>query len=393
MMASSFASLGVPHAAMFEAIAAAAVRGISRFNARDLESVVFAFATAGVAAPELFAAVAAQALPKLRDFNSLDLANLSWAFVKAGKGLASDSLLQAVAPRAVVLLDQGSFPSQALANLAWAFKFAQVESQQVLQRLSKEVVRKMDRHEVHHVVALLALDLPCAEALGQHLGKVLFHFLCAMPQKREGWWNDDFENVVVGLKADHLGRLGTRFVLAKLGASSSPPLGFLRRARKEIERHFERHPALLKELIRSGSATEGRAAAFLEYEICETRHGRLPKLQGCLLRENAAPIGRKDEPRCLRPVRSLKVGSHIDRGLRGEFLVLEELCCKLLALEASHLEGTVRLYATGFPCLSCLSAVAQFRQGWGCGRLDRVQASTCTQLHDASLRFGGAIAS
>lgn len=264
MMAATFAiaeeaELEASHQQLFRALAAEALRQLPGFGPRDLESIVHSFAKAGMQAPDLFTAVAESALARMGEFNSLDLANIAWAFSKAGH--VHEPLFQAVARQALPLIGEGSFPSQALCGLATAFVGRRGDAgAQLLAAVSREVERKLERQDTEHVVAMLELGLPCVDALAARLGRLIFHMLRSFPRTREGWWSDDYEQVIVGLKADHFGGPGTRLALAKLGVSEAPG-------------HFSKQAA--------EEARSARGAALLDYDLVGA-HGQ--PLQGTLLR-------------------------------------------------------------------------------------------------------------
>jgi len=130
--------------------------------------------------------------------------------------------MEKVISKSIRLIDEGSFPSQALASLAWAFRTMKVDNQHLFNSVSKEVTLKFSRQDVQHCVTMLPLGLACANELGRHVGKVIYHLLHAMPQSLDDWWSDRYEQIVVGLKIDHFGFEGTRFLNSKLGIHEAP---------------------------------------------------------------------------------------------------------------------------------------------------------------------------
>ncbi|KAJ1453336.1 hypothetical protein M885DRAFT_619082, partial [Pelagophyceae sp. CCMP2097] len=81
--------------ALFEAVAAEALKKMATFDPQNLANTVWAYATAGVAAPALFEAVAVESSKKIATFNPQDLANTVWAYATAG--VAAPALFEAVA--------------------------------------------------------------------------------------------------------------------------------------------------------------------------------------------------------------------------------------------------------------------------------------------------------
>eukprot|EP00811_Abedinium_folium_P000838 NODE_1076_length_2618_cov_14.034123.p1 GENE.NODE_1076_length_2618_cov_14.034123~~NODE_1076_length_2618_cov_14.034123.p1 ORF type:complete len:800 (-),score=267.95 NODE_1076_length_2618_cov_14.034123:217-2358(-) len=349
MAAAAFAALGLRDATVFDAIAASAVQRIEIFSPRDLENIAFSYASLALDHAPLFAAVAAKSHAKLPQFTSLDLAAIAWSFGAVGR--LEEPLMNTVAARAVAVIVEGSFPSLALANITWGFRALGIEHEALFRAVSDEVVRKIDRLDLKDVVTLLDAALPCQETLARRVGAVAYHLLCAMPSTPEGWRSEAYRRLVVGLKTEHLGEAGMRHLFVKLGIGEAPAAFCARAA------------AALPDLCSS------RGAAFVEYEL----GGRA----GTLLREDAEAAAAP--ARWLCAVGPLRGGSHMDRALRAEFLVLEELCA--LALDdgggttGARIAGHVRLFATSRPCLSCVGAMAQFRQLLPSARLEVASVS------------------
>ncbi|CAE7544785.1 tbrg4, partial [Symbiodinium sp. CCMP2456] len=178
MLTSSFASMRVRHEVLFEAVRCAAETRLDSFQARDLESLAVAFATAQIRADSLFEAIVRRSRTMLADFNSLDLANLALALrTKASwedPDTATADLLSDIARHAIPQLRAGNAPSQALVDFAWSFRALPLANlQDFWTAWSSEVLRKMSRHDLRHLVALEALSpAPTRAAVGQQLGRV-----------------------------------------------------------------------------------------------------------------------------------------------------------------------------------------------------------------------------
>jgi len=364
MTASAFATLSVPHRQLFETIANAVVQMIDSTGPRDLENIVWSFASLRIDAPELFKAVAVQALKTLKHFTSLDLATMTWAFASVGH--LHEQLLHAVASRAIPVIAEGSFPSQALAMIAWGFRTLGIDDESLFNAVASEVIRKLERQDLEHLVMLVDVGLPCRDMLARRLGVVIYHITRAFPTTPEGWRSDAYRTLISGIKVDHFGEAGTPFFLAKLGIDQAPP-DFCIQASHALEDHFLRSSRPLKELIRAGVAVH-RSGALAEYTI-NTSSGSRAQLSGTLVRESEAPTrSSAGKSRWLHAAGQLHVGSHVDRAFRGEHLVLEELCDLVLGNgragggSASHVSGRVRLFSATYPCISCIGAMAQFRQ-------------------------------
>eukprot|EP00962_Isochrysis_galbana_P001836 scaffold473_cov104-Isochrysis_galbana.AAC.8 len=97
---------------LWRVLAAASLRGLSKFDPQGLANTAWAFATAGHATPALLDAIAAEAAPRVGEFTEQGLGNTAWAFATAGH--AAPALLDAIAAEAAPRV--GEFKPQALAN-------------------------------------------------------------------------------------------------------------------------------------------------------------------------------------------------------------------------------------------------------------------------------------
>eukprot|EP00450_Noctiluca_scintillans_P016518 CAMPEP_0194531678 /NCGR_PEP_ID=MMETSP0253-20130528/69034_1 /TAXON_ID=2966 /ORGANISM="Noctiluca scintillans" /LENGTH=334 /DNA_ID=CAMNT_0039377047 /DNA_START=104 /DNA_END=1105 /DNA_ORIENTATION=+ len=319
----AFATLSIAHAPLWDAIRVETARGSADFAPRDLETMVLSFATMRIDAPDLFNSVAQQAVMKMNKFTSLDVATMAYAFALVGR--RDEVLMDKLAIRALTLIKGGSFPSQALSSISWGFDTLSFHHHELFQAIAKEILRprpqcggtQLDRLDLEHLVVLVDCDLPCREQLLEHLGAVLFHFIRFLPQSPDGWRSEECWTLVKGLRVDNFGKVGTAYVLFKLGIGEAN-VNFLERAREGFLDLVQRSRRSFTELVRAGTAVN-RDGALLEYEV------KVPgksTLRGTIVKEHgtkAFSMGRFQS--C-----SLSTGSHADRSWRGEVLVLEEFC-------------------------------------------------------------------
>lgn len=321
----------VRHEVLFEAAQCAAHKRLDNFEARDLESLAVAFATAQIRADSLFEAIARRSRTMLADFNSLDLANLALALRKAS--WEDPDLLSDIARHAIPQLRAGNAPSQALVDFAWSFRALPLANlQDFWTAWSNEVLRKMSRHDLRHLVALEALSpSPTRAAVGQQLGRVLYRLLRVLPRNPTDWFGEDYSNLLRGLRVADLGAAATTFFLSQLGLVAT----------------FEGEAD-------DDEGTEGGECCS-KASLLYTLHGQ-PEMRIC--KEESAKLSSLQSS-WLSPVRHLRAGPVVDRTRCCLFQVLEDF-----APVAGNPEAATRLRITaeGTPCVSCVGALAQLRQ-------------------------------
>ncbi|CAK9061282.1 unnamed protein product [Durusdinium trenchii] len=312
MMASTYASLKLSFPSVFQATQAAALKRLETFQARDLQALALGLVE-GESVDIPVEALARRSLALFPELNSLDVGNLSRAFVMLRyQDLASNShaLLDALEEQALVLLNEGSVPSQALADFAYSFPG------RLQATLAQEVQRKLVRHDLRHLVALEEwINDDCKEVLQERLGCVIYHILQVLPTTPDGWRSEDYQQLILGLKVTDFGEAATTFLLSKCG-------------------------------IRA------RLISNVGMRACPS-HARLSGMLS-LVRE-----GQQMDPffSNLQPVRQLRIGPLLDRASCCVFQIMEAA----LALLPND-TGRLCLALHGTPCVSCVGALIQFKQ-------------------------------
>lgn len=215
---------------------------------------------------------------------------------------------------------------------------------------------------------LVDFDLECRGEISECLSKVAKEIWAAFPSSIEAWWEcdsfTDFSMYLRGLAADNLGSSGSRFLLKLMGAAETPA-NFCERAlqcieRFDQERDWREDPGCVRF---GGPALHKRVFSYAEYRFGGVTEGG-SFMEGAILQENSAPSERLvSRPRWFRAI-DLPVNFVVDRTMCTEFLLLSELV-GLLAQEGltpeklKILSGMLRLYATGPPCVSCISVLRQ----------------------------------
>ncbi|CAE7418429.1 unnamed protein product [Symbiodinium sp. CCMP2592] len=331
------------------------------YIARDLESLAVAFATAQIRADSLYEAIARRSRTMLTDFNSLDLANMAVALRKAS--WEDPDLMCDIARHAIPQLRAGNAPSQALVDFAWSFRALPVANlQDFWTAWSSEVLRKMSRHDLRHLVALEALSpAPTRATVGQQLGRVLYRLLRVLPQTPSDWFGEDYSNLLRGLRIADLGAAATTFFLSQLGLAVT----FQATSTLILRALFAGRVNLVIALFSTTEPKAANAAAKLRFcHSADSREAGVPgySLHGqperVICKEEAAKLSRLQST-WLSPVRHLRAGPVVDRTQCCLFQVLEDL-----APVAANLKDAprLRIVGDGTPCVSCVGALAQLRQ-------------------------------
>merc|ERR1711871_740613 len=166
-----------------------------------------------------------------------------------------------------------------------------------------------------------------------------------------------FSQYLRSLGADNLGSSGSLFLLDLMGASEAPS-NFCERALHHIslfsqEKDWREDEGCLRF---GGPALHKRVFCYAEYRLrCSPVDSDF--LEGAILQENSAPSEQTTSaPQWFRAVQ-LPVNYIVDRTMCTEFLLLREWSGVLVKAgvalcDLKVLQGDLRLYATGPPCVS-----------------------------------------
>eukprot|EP00928_Gymnodinium_smaydae_P027416 TRINITY_DN21211_c0_g1_i2.p1 TRINITY_DN21211_c0_g1~~TRINITY_DN21211_c0_g1_i2.p1 ORF type:complete len:511 (-),score=131.76 TRINITY_DN21211_c0_g1_i2:477-2009(-) len=369
----AIAKLGFRNGELMEAIAQEAQRDTSRFNPHDLSGIAWAYATLScVDHKPLLHALCQASMGLLREFNSQDLANTAWSF--ATLSFTGSGVLDSPTGSEEVVNKIGEFAPQGLATTAWAYTSMGIDNPKLLEAISSEVMRKLHEIEPQSLGILADARLPCSAAVDAALLPVVLRFIEELPTSIAAWEGDgEFPRFLAELRVDNFGAKGARRVFEHMGLAAADE-AFARRAMAEVRAVVdEKNGGTIASDAMAGVAlVHRRVFAFAEYELFPpVPVGSAvppPLLRGSLVREN----GRRERalPRAsgsmLRAV-SLPISGLVDRSLCGEFQLLSALLddAKAAADAAgqplARLRGTVRLFVSTAPCVSCIGALRQCR--------------------------------
>lgn len=276
-----------------------------------------------------------------------------------------ETLMSAIAAAAIRQI--ADFPAQALSHLAWAYTTLRCLAADLREALSLKAQDLLEELELQQIAVLLDANLSCRDLLGRRLGGMLWRFMEVIPKTPEQWSNEAYWVYLQKLQVDNFGRHGCFFVLERLGIHKAAQ-SFAKRADQEVRRYIRGSNEALKDLTHQ-DVMHKRVCSFAAYEL------HLPggaRREGAMIRENgfwSASTLRGGKCRWLRAAQNLKVGALVDRTLCSEFQTLEELCDMIeeaggtdLATIRTQIQGSLRLFISTIPCVSCIGALSQFSQ-------------------------------
>lgn len=204
----------------------------------------------------------------------------------------------------------------------------------------------------------------------QQLSTTVDSIFSKFPTSADAWQvaaaTDDFPRFLRGLGADNLGSAGSRMLLHRMGIDAAEP-AFCKRALYYIDQYCLEEKKARDDPDRfkfGGPILHKRVFAYCEYRLARVAAGRSPT-EGAIFQENSARRARMGEaPRWISPIQ-LPINEIVDRSMCTEFLLLTEFFLILRQKGVMPGMGTdavaieLRLYASGPPCVSCLSVIRQ----------------------------------
>merc|ERR1740121_1492589 len=278
---------------------------------------------------------------------------------KNSEGLGSQS--------AEVLAKITEFAPQGLATTAWAYSSMGIRDSKLLDAISAEVLRKLTEIEPHSLGILADANLACREDVERTLRPLAEGFARQLPPSLSPEAVAALLRFVNDLRVDNFGAWGTRYIFSEM-KFDAPSNDFYKRAKEAIleSTGMKEEDGQGKEAANalSGSAlVHRRAFSFGEYHI-EMMSGGVPKLlSGSLAKENGRRDGSTDRAAAttwLKPISS-PISGLVDRSLCSEFQLLSSVLAMIRQSPGFAVrEGSVRLFVSTAPCVSCIWALWQF---------------------------------
>lgn len=360
-MAWALAKLFYKNHQLMDSIAAAAIRNINDFNSQDLANTAWAFACLGLLHAPLLDAISAAAIRTISDFAPQCLSNIAWAW--AGLLVANPPLLAATASAAIRKITH--FHTLGLSNTASAFDQLTVRHVPLFDAISAEALSNISELSLQELSTLVDVGLRDRRHLEMRLGRILFVFLERMPSGGGGGGSTKaYMQFLKELQVDSFGLQGSRFLLARRDIGQ-PPVEFKHRAWRRVEEYSSVSDS--GKFFGNTVEVHKKAFAYLEHALL-TPAG---PLEGAMLKDNGIRSPHVGRTRWLSSTQ-LPINASVDRNSCAEFQALSEVC-DLVASKLGvspavsspsdfEISGGVRVLICGpSPCLSCLSAMFQFK--------------------------------
>eukprot|EP00747_Dinoflagellata_sp_TGD_P142893 gnl/TRDRNA2_/TRDRNA2_176308_c4_seq7.p1 gnl/TRDRNA2_/TRDRNA2_176308_c4~~gnl/TRDRNA2_/TRDRNA2_176308_c4_seq7.p1 ORF type:complete len:314 (+),score=49.47 gnl/TRDRNA2_/TRDRNA2_176308_c4_seq7:221-1162(+) len=287
---------------------------------------------------------------------------MAWAFATAKH--RNEKLFTALAIAAQRRLRE--FNPQDVANTAWAFESLSVRNRPLFEAISAQALKKLPDMQAQSLTFLVDVKLDCHDAVESELRKTLTRFISVMPKKGEPWDQEVMKQAVWDIHIDSFGHIGSRLLWDALGvAETSNQL--VKNAQKQIDDIIREDDAVLvpKSMEQGSSRKHQRVFSYAEYEL-EPPADEQGMICGKMLFENGFRTTRAD-PRWFKHT-PLPINTWVDRSLCAEAQMLAEFCTQLQKEGLAGnpdlnalLHGTLAVFTSAPPCLSCVGVLWQFK--------------------------------
>jgi len=299
----------------------------------------------------------AAAVIKIHDFNPQDLANTAWAV--ANLRMRDSTLMDSISAQARSKLSH--FEGSDFSTTAWAFSVLGEEHKTLLDAISAEAIKKIDSLGAQQLGTLVDLGLPCQGDIEAQLQKTVSRFLVSMPSNLEGFQKGWYQGLVSDFEVDNFGSKGDRFLLDTLGIFEGPQT-FTKKGAQLVIEYQQQHA---ESWWRSEGLLHNRVVSYAELDLTPPGHGAT-SIAGARYQQNGYQGSRLVSDKILPT--QLPFNHNVDRSLCSEFQLLTGVCQDLLQSQKgdvvrflAQVQGWLRLFVTGAPCLSCVGAMRQFQ--------------------------------
>lgn len=260
-----------------------------------------------------------------------------------------------------------AFDTQDIANTAFSLGTLRALTEPVMDCPWDEYLCKIDYVEPQALAFLTEVGLAASKPLEARLDVLAQRFCAALPRSLDVWRRGGYPRTLKDLRCDHLGSVGTKFILHHMDVSP-PDEEFRLRASGRFPRLPTGELARSNDPSQVGSPSQRRIFAYAEFEFIPAvpDRGDAP-VRGAMLRENGCQGYRSWQKGWLK-ASTLPINPHVDHSMCAEFQVMNELCDLVnkegLADDISESQavgGWMKMLVSTTPCLSCLCAIQQFR--------------------------------
>lgn len=389
ILAWAYATLEFPNRPLLTAICKAATRKMQQFGPQHIANLTWAMATLSHKDEEYLAAMCERAVEQARDFNPQECSNLAWSL--ALLTYRHDALLEVLSERSQEIVAE--FIPQNLGNSAWAYNRLGYRAEALMRTLARQaacVLHECQGQEILDLIEAIstggyedvvdATDWTVINGWIIERSTAAEEFIAinanmALQFKRLSDFDralavQDYRDNLQSFSIIGLGYHYTSLVLRRFGVTV--PEGAALDAWAATARAAA--PAALNETDASKNveAQEGlranRTVCVYKFSLWASQEARN---SGAAADVNVDPVGVVSQT----AVDSWELGLVAStlkhpRGGDGEFQALqacaracyERLHLDPLAGEGAEAVGELWLHVTEVPCLSCVGAMAQFRQ-------------------------------
>jgi len=389
IVAWAYATLEFPNRPLLSALCRAASRKMHIFGAQHMANMTWAMATLAHKDEEYLRLLAIRALEQVSAFNPQECSNLAWAF--ALLTFRDEALLAALSVRSQEIV--ADFIPQNLGNTAWAYNRLGYRDEKLMLCLLHQAAQRLYECQGQEI-----LDLIEAITTGDYAGvressawHVVISWMTEKYERVEQFLDNNSDLPLTFSKLSEFDRaLAVQDYREAMGSFHIIGLGYHNTARLlqhlgisiPTGEELEEWQAIVR-ITAANTRNEGDAEKNLEaqeglkacrticvyrFSVCvagatECARGAPPTIQ-------QGPIGVASGPPAEAHELGLFAGSlKHNRGGDGEFQALqafsraclESLGCSPLT-DGGNLVGELWLHASEVPCLSCVGAMAQFRQ-------------------------------
>lgn len=339
-----------------EAISAASIANISDYNVQSLANTAWAVATLGIFNQPLMDAISKEAIRKISDCEAQNLSNIAWAF--ATLGLHNVPLLEAISAAAIANIS--AFNCQSFSTFFWSF--SRLGSQNGLTPLLPAALEcflngRLEADGMSWVDFANAVRL-----LGHFEGRAqfeaefqrqLFQPMVSRLAALKGGASSaeafsDLREFVIRKQVPHLGPVYTRIALRELSVGVPLP-------RAQADTWATQAREKLRDALVDWNVPTSES--ILAFASCDVEwNGKSLRIPGRIFASgNTEGIDSRND--VLRPL--FRHSRGVDHAERVALLTLLRSVVSGLSENWEECTGTMQLYVSHFPCISCVALFCQ----------------------------------
>ena len=360
----SFATFALYHEPLLDTLSHLTMGFGSSIGQRDLTTIAWCLARLRYRDEAVFTYISDKSRKQLseRVATPMDLANLAWTLASVEH--ADPCIMEIIL--ACSLENISALDARQVASIVWSCGQLSVADlplmPSILHALDGPLLDALPAQQVGWLTDSIPL-LPASKSFQERVTRrlamsvsILEKSLVKMSPGSQGFDPEglqSFAEAVSLVGADQLGDSGSQLLLSTCGISYISPMSM-----PCMEITFHQHESK-RLLVRASSVFDIKITGLHRMEGEATLHGSDVAVSGGAEGFRAH--------RWITPVH-LPVAAGVDRSLCGEFQLLARLCDQVLHKTGGVLPptetvtGTIHLFVTATPCLSCVAALCQFHR-------------------------------